>query len=226
MNTAKRANCRVLIIANQKGGVAKSASAVNLSAALALNGKKVLMIDADSQGTGSNMFGIDDVDSLEITLATVLGKIINDEDVDPSEGIIKNAEGVDILPSNIDLAALEASLVNVMNRERLFKTYVDIVKDNYDYIIVDCLPSLGMITINKIISKVFEKMKEFDSNGETYSDIIRDYYFIEDKMDDVDIQVELNIGRTFYYRMKKAAITLFGILLWNIVVEECIRKTA
>lgn len=124
MNTAKRANCRVLIIANQKGGVAKSASAVNLSAALALNGKKVLMIDADSQGTGSNMFGIDDVDSLEITLATVLGKIINDEDVDPSEGIIKNAEGVDILPSNIDLAALEASLVNVMNRERLFKTYV------------------------------------------------------------------------------------------------------
>ena len=115
MNTAKRANCRVLIIANQKGGVAKSASAVNLSAALALNGKKVLMIDADSQGTGSNMFGIDDVDSLEITLATVLGKIINDEDVDPSEGIIKNAEGVDILPSNIDLAALEASLVNVMN---------------------------------------------------------------------------------------------------------------
>lgn len=150
MNTAKRANCRVLIIANQKGGVAKSASAVNLSAALALNGKKVLMIDADSQGTGSNMFGIDDVDSLEITLATVLGKIINDEDVDPSEGIIKNAEGVDILPSNIDLAALEASLVNVMNRERLFKTYVDIVKDNYDYIIVDCLPSLGMITINAL----------------------------------------------------------------------------
>lgn len=92
-----------------------------------------------------------------------------------------------------------------------------------DYMLLEIL---GTEWAGKIISKVFEKMKEFDANGETYSDIIRDYYFIEDKMDDVDIQVELNIGRTFYYRMKKAAITLFGILLWNIVVEECIRKTA
>lgn len=92
-----------------------------------------------------------------------------------------------------------------------------------DYMLLEIL---GTEWADKIISKVFEKMKGFDANGETYSDIIRDYYFIEDKMDDVDIQVELNIGRTFYYRMKKAAITLFGILLWNIVVEECIRKTA
>ena len=80
MNTAKGANCKVIIVANQKGGVAKSASAVNLSAALAKLGKKVLMIDADSQGTGSNMFGIDDVDSIDVTLATILEKIINDED--------------------------------------------------------------------------------------------------------------------------------------------------
>lgn len=150
MNTAKGANCKVIIVANQKGGVAKSASAVNLSAALVKLGKKVLMIDADSQGTGSNMFGIDDVDSIDVTLATILEKIINDEDIEPSYGIIKDIEGVDVLPANIDLAALEASLVNVMNRERLLKIYVDIVRPYYDYIIVDCLPSLGMITINAL----------------------------------------------------------------------------
>ncbi len=73
-----------------------------------------------------------------------------------------------------------------------------------------------------MIEKVFDKMAEFEPNSDLYSDIIQDYYFNEDKMDDVDIQVELNLGRTYYYRMKRAAITLFGILLWNIVEEECV----
>lgn len=150
MNTAKSANCRVIVVANQKGGVAKSASAVNLSVALAIMGKKVLMIDADSQGTGSSMFGIEDVDELEITLASILEKLIRDEEIDHDEGLIKDIEGVDIMPSNIELAALEASLVNVMNRERLLKSYVDMQRDYYDFIIVDCLPSLGMITINAL----------------------------------------------------------------------------
>lgn len=150
MNTAKSAECRVIVIANQKGGVAKSASAVNLSAALAREGRKVLMIDADSQGTGSTMFGIDNVDGLEETLATILQKEISDEEIDPGEAIIRNIEGVDVLPSNIDLAALEASLVNVMNRERLLTEYVTMQRPYYDFIIIDCLPSLGMITINAL----------------------------------------------------------------------------
>lgn len=127
-------------------------------------------------------------------------------------------------------ASVEETLVINRLKEAVRKKYemTYIKKENektgsIDYMLLEIL---GTEWADKIISKVFEKMKEFDANGETYSDIIRDYYFIEDKMDDVDIQVELNIGRTFYYRMKKAAITLFGILLWNIVVEECIRKTA
>lgn len=150
MNTAKSADCKVIILANQKGGVAKSASSVNLSAALALKGKKVLMIDADSQGTGSSMFGIEEVDELDVTLANILEKIIKDEEIEPDEGLIKDVEGVDILPSNIELAALEASLVNVMNRERLLTDYVEKMRPYYDFIIVDCLPSLGMITINAL----------------------------------------------------------------------------
>lgn len=111
-------------------------------------------------------------------------------------------------------------------RKKYEMTYIKKENEKTGSIDYMLLEILGTEWADKIISEVFEKMKGFDSNGETYSDIIRDYYFIEDKMDDVDIQVELNIGRTFYYRMKKAAITLFGILLWNIVVEECIRKTA
>lgn len=110
-------------------------------------------------------------------------------------------------------------------KEKYEKTYI--LKENektgsIDYMLIEVL---GTEWADKMIEKVFAKMAEFEANSDTYSEIIRDYYFKEDKMDDVDIQVELNLGRTFYYRMKRAAITLFGILLWNIVVEECISET-
>lgn len=116
--------------------------------------------------------------------------------------------------------------LKVAVRDKYEKTYIKKENEKTGSIDYMLLEILGTEWADRMISKVFEKMKEFDPNSDLYSEIIRDYYFKEDKMDDVDIQVELNLGRTFYYRMKKAAITLFGILLWNIAVEECIESCA
>lgn len=149
MSTAKSAECKVISVCNQKGGVAKSATAVNLSAALAAKGYRLLLIDADPQGDASNMLGVE-TEELETTLATLLEKQIKDEDVEPGDGVICDVGGIDLIPSNIELAALEASLVNVMNRERLLQDYVAMQRPFYDFIIIDCLPSLGMITINAL----------------------------------------------------------------------------
>ena len=111
-------------------------------------GKKVLLIDADPQGSLTASLGFQEPDKIETTLASVMGKIINDEEVETAEGILHHEEGVDIMPGNIELSGLEVSLVNVMSRERILQEYVNIVKDSYDFILIDCMPSLGMITIN------------------------------------------------------------------------------
>ncbi len=101
------------------------------------------------------MLGID-TEEIRVTLATLLERLIKDEDIEPGDGKITDIEGIDIIPSNIELAALEASLVNVMNRERLLKDYVSMQRPFYDFIIIDCLPSLGMITINETNESSFE----------------------------------------------------------------------
>ena len=108
------------------------------------------MIDADPQGTGSMMLGIAEPDELEKSISTILTKVINEEVWDSDEAIIHNEEGVDILPANIDLASMEVTLVNTMNRERILKQYIDSQREHYDFIIIDAMPSLGMITINAL----------------------------------------------------------------------------
>ena len=142
--------CKVIAIANQKGGVGKTTTAENLGIGLAKAGKKVLLIDADAQGSLTASLGYEEPDSMEYTLATVLGKIINEDAIDPKEGILRHAEGVDLMPGNIELSGLEVSLVNVMSRERVLKEYLDQVKDRYDYCLIDCMPSLGMVTVNAL----------------------------------------------------------------------------
>lgn len=142
--------CRVIAIANQKGGVGKTTTTSNLGIGLAKRGKKVLLVDADAQGSLTASLGFAEPDKLDISLATLMGKIINDEEILKNEGILYHFEGVDLMPGNIELSGLEVSLVNVMNRERVLAQYIQNVAESYDYILIDCMPSLGMITINAL----------------------------------------------------------------------------
>ena len=144
--------CRIIAIANQKGGVGKTTTCVNLGIGLARAGKKVLLVEADAQGSMAVSLGIREPDELDVTLVTIMEKVINDEDVEPEEGIIHHEEGIDFIPANIELAGLETSLVNVMSREQVLRLYLDGVKGDYDYILIDCMPSLGMITINALVA--------------------------------------------------------------------------
>ena len=141
---------KTIALANQKGGVGKSTTTINLGVGLAKCNKKVLLIDADSQGNLTTMLGIRQPDELSATLASNIEKIILDKPLYKNEGIIKCVEGVDLLPSNIELSATKVNLVNTMSRETVLKTYLQDIKKSYDYILIDCMPSLGMITLNAL----------------------------------------------------------------------------
>ena len=147
---ASMSNCKVIALTNQKGGVGKTTTAVNLGVSLVQQGKKVLLIDADAQANLTMALGYNRPDDIPITLSTVMQNIIDDKTLDVSQGIIHHSEGVDLLPSNIEMSGFEVRLINAMSRERVLKTYVNEVKKNYDYVLIDCMPSLGMITINAL----------------------------------------------------------------------------
>ena len=141
---------KITAICNQKGGVGKTVTAVNLGIGLARAGKKVLLVDMDAQGSLTASLGYQRPDQMENTLATILGRIILDEPVSPGEGILHQAEAVDLLPANIELSGLEVTLVNTMSRETILRDYLNSVRDQYDVILLDCCPSLGMLTINAL----------------------------------------------------------------------------
>lgn len=144
--------CKVIAITNQKGGVGKTTTTLNLGVGLSKQGKSVLLIDADPQASLTVSLGLTKPDELNVTLANVLQRVVEDMDYDLNMGIIHHKEGVDFIPSNIELASFETGLVNIMSRELVLKTYLQDIKDKYDYVIIDCMPSLGMMTINSLVA--------------------------------------------------------------------------
>ena len=143
-------NTQIIAIANQKGGVGKTTTCANLGIGLAQAGKKVLLIDGNPQGSLTISLGNPQPDKLPFTLSDAMGKILMDQPIRPGEGILHHAEGVDLMPADIQLSGMEVSLVNAMSRETILRQYLDILKGQYSHILIDCQPSLGMLTVNAL----------------------------------------------------------------------------
>jgi len=143
-------NCKIIAMCNQKGGVTKTTTTANLGIGLAMQGNKVLLVDNDPQADLTTALGWHDSDSLPMTLADIMEKTINDEEFNLNEAILHHEEGVDLVPSNIALSGMEMNLITSMSREYALKSYLDRIKQDYNYIIIDCPPSLSMLTINAL----------------------------------------------------------------------------
>ena len=140
----------VIAVVNQKGGTGKTTTCENLGVGLAMEGKKVLLVDVDPQASLTISMGWPKPDELDTTLSTLMGKVLEDKPIQPGEGILHYAEGVDLIPASIELAGMEVGLVNAMSREKVLKQVLENSKHSYDFILLDCTPSLGMLTINAL----------------------------------------------------------------------------
>ena len=145
-------NAKIIAVVNQKGGTGKTTTTENIGIGLVNEGKKVLLIDMDPQGSLTISLGYPRPDEMYPTLSDVLEKVIRENLENPKEGIINQREGVDLMPGNIELSGLEVSLVNIMSRETILKRYLDEIKKEYDYILLDCMSSLGMVTMNALVA--------------------------------------------------------------------------
>lgn len=140
----------VIAVVNQKGGVGKTTAAINLGIGLAGAGRRVLLIDADPQGSLTDCLGFPEPDEMEITLANVMLNVMNETEMPADYGILAHKEAVEVLPANIELSGIEITLVSMPYREYVLKKCVDRLRPRYDYILIDCAPSLGLLTINAL----------------------------------------------------------------------------
>lgn len=148
----QESKCKVIAITNQKGGVGKTTTTFNLGVALAKQGKRVLVVDVDPQSNLTTYAGWYDENELKYTLTDLMEQSMNDEEIKTKESILHHSENVDLIPSNLSLSALENSLTYAMSREYTLRNCLSSIKDDYDYILLDCQPSLGMLTINALAS--------------------------------------------------------------------------
>ncbi|MBQ1788835.1 MAG: ParA family protein [Oscillospiraceae bacterium] len=138
----------VIACVNQKGGTGKTTTCENLGAGLVMNGKKVLLVDFDPQASLSISLGYPKPEELPVTIADMMKKVVDEKEIRPGEGILHHEEGMDLMPSSIELSGMEVALVNTISRETVLKEYLESVKRDYDFVLLDCSPSLGMLTIN------------------------------------------------------------------------------
>ena len=138
----------VIACVNQKGGTAKTTTCENLGAGLVMEGKKVLLVDFDPQASLTISLGYPKPEDLPVTVTDMMKNVVDEKEIRPEEGILHHEEGMDLMPSSIELSGMEVSLVNTISRETVLKEYLECVKRNYDFILLDCSPSLGMLTIN------------------------------------------------------------------------------
>ena len=148
----QESKCKVIAITNQTGGVGKTTTTFNLGVALAKQGKRVLVVDVDPQSNLTTYAGWYDENELKYTLTDLMEQSMNDEEIKTKESILHHSENVDLIPSNLSLSALENSLTYAMSREYTLRNCLSSIKDDYDYILLDCQPSLGMLTINALAS--------------------------------------------------------------------------
>ena len=141
---------KTIACVNQKGGVGKSVTSTNLGVGLARHGKKVLIVDCDSQASQTVSLGWKQPDELPVTLATLLDDMRERRPYDPREAILHHAEGVDLLPCSIELSVVELRIVGTRSRETMLRRLLEPLKPSYDFIILDCPPTLGMITVNAL----------------------------------------------------------------------------
>lgn len=140
----------IMAVVNQKGGTGKTTTCENLGFGLAMEGKRVLLVDTDPQGSLTIALGHPRPDGIPVTLTDLMAKVIQDQPIGPREGVLTHEEGIDLIPANITLSGMEVSLVNAMSRETVLRQLLEPLKSQYDYILLDCMPSLGMLTVNAL----------------------------------------------------------------------------